>query len=130
VSRGAAGGALRAVVPRGVMAPDLEAANRGREQGGLLRQRWAVSCSVLRCRHDTSSACTHRGHQPFVRQSEMRYLAKPFSPSPAGSIFTAFKSPTWSFARGPVSKITVVPASGANDQLASADGLMVFWSMM
>ena len=55
----------------------------------------------------------------------IRYLAKPSSPSPAASIFTALTSAMYSLAFGPVSKITVVPASGTKDQLASADGLIV-----
>jgi hypothetical protein len=53
------------------------------------------------------------------------YLAKPFSPSPAGSIFTAFTSPMRFFALGPVSKMTLVFGSDANDQLESAEGLIV-----
>ena len=62
--------------------------------------------------------------------SVIRYLAKPPSPSPAGSIFTPLMSAMYCFAFWPVSKITVAPASGANDQLASAEGLMVPWSMI
>src|SRR5512145_2904421 len=52
-------------------------------------------------------------------QRVIRYFANPSAPSPAGSIFTAFTSAIWSFAFGPVSKMTVVPSSDAKLQLAS-----------
>lgn len=58
-------------------------------------------------------------------QRRMRYFANPASPAPAGSIFNDFTSAMKSFALGPVSNTTLVPGSGANDQLPSADGLIV-----
>lgn len=55
----------------------------------------------------------------------MRYFAKPASPSPAGSIFSDFTGAMKSLALAPVSNTALAPGSGANDQLSSADGLIV-----
>jgi len=67
---------------------------------------------------------------PDLAYSVIRYFENPSAPSPTGSIFTLFTSAMKSYALGPVSKITDVPSIGANDQLASADGLIVPCSTM
>ena len=61
----------------------------------------------------------------WPRQSTSRNRAKPFSPSPASSSLTPLISPAKLRAFGPVSNTAVVPGSGLNDQLASAEGLIV-----
>ena len=72
----------------------------------------------------------HRRGIRFIAPVQRDGDARGNAAAPAGSIFMPLTSARWSFAFGPVSKMTDAPSSGTKDQLASAEGLMVPSSMM